>query len=226
MAAPITAILPAPRGVQLGDATYLAGELRLSDLATLQAWLESRWEEPLDAIRADLESGTLSRKAEKALLRDAYERAEAGPPVLFEESGSHHLATPEGVCFLIHLGLCRHNPGWKPEQAVAVARALRPGQFAALRAVLFGADRLTEIERLLGFDHGSGGGRPDWPKAVLDLASAYPGWTIDYVASLTLTQFALARSGGKSPSHTLTARPGETMEQAAERIRQTFYGDE
>jgi hypothetical protein len=61
---------------------------------------------------------------------------------------------------------------------------------------------------------------------VCELAEAYPGWTVEYIGSLTLTQIRTVREGGKPVVRGMPAMPGADLKQMVRDARKKFLGPE
>src|SRR4051812_36944254 len=105
---PLTAIIPRARVVTIGDRDYRIGEVRLSDLADLQAWLDARWPDPVDGLREQPEGRTLERW--EAALQDAFDVAEEGPPCWGTMRGAVELASVGGTVEVLRVALRHHHP--------------------------------------------------------------------------------------------------------------------
>jgi hypothetical protein len=220
MSGTILDILARPRPVTLGGRTFLVDEFRLEDLADLQAWLRRRWIDPMDGLRDRL--GGMEEAERRAALRGAYGAAEEGPPTWGDDRGRDLLDSAEGILETFRLALRRHHPA---EDVFAVAERTSPAEYWALRRVLWGVGPLDEIEAAMGVERNTEGGIP-WTQAVCELAEAYPGWTVESIGSLTLTQIRTVRGGGKPVVRGMPAMPGADLKQMVRDARKKFLGPE
>jgi hypothetical protein len=216
---PLTAIIPFPRRVRLGDRDFRVGELRLLDLAELQACLDETQPDTLGELFLKLDDA--DEQTRRELLADAWERViEQGPPTIWDERGARWLLTVEGLSTLILIALRRWHP-LETAECIELARQVDWHQYAALRRALFGSKPLKVLERLLGLESESPGG-PDikWPQAIAEVAQSYH-LPLEAVYRCTLTEFAVLRTGGK-PADSEEGRPIEEGEDLATAMREQY----
>lgn len=198
MGSRITQLIPTARTLTVGGREFQVREARLSDLAALQAWVDSKTPDPLDGVWDDAHDPEKADARRDRALYDALGSAGDGPPEYASDEGRRLLCTPEGVGVFLFLALGRGNPDLTLADVADVAGAMTGREYAAVRRAFYGVDPLREIERILT-DHvprAEGGRSVSWGEAVDEVARCYH-WTYQYVYSLTLTEFRNARSAGK-----------------------------
>jgi len=226
---PLTAIVPRARIVRLSGKDYRIGEARLSDLADLQSYLDARWPDPAEGLRQQPEGMTLEQW--EAALQDAYDVAEAGPPCWGTLRGAIELASVEGAVEMLRVALRHHHPELTAADVVALVTgtedrpAMTGEEYAELRRAFFRRDPTEEIEGLLGFVHPQQGTPIGWPQAICEVAEAYH-FELRYIYTLTLSEFAALRTGGKPKVSGIPLVDGLTPEKAIEQQKKNFYGPE
>jgi hypothetical protein len=218
----ITSIIPSPRRVDIGGATFHVWPATLYDLAELQGWLDDSEPDVLSEVWPQLfGDDALEGEPRWALLRDAHARADLGPPAWDDDRGADMLATSEGVATLVWLSLRKGHPELKPADSVALSLGMSAAEYLAVRRAWLGAEPAHEIARLLmeGFPQSKPGEPATWGKVVHETAEAF-GWTYPQVYALTLAEFANARRGGE-PADTPGAaiKTGDTAMLKAARER-------
>lgn len=217
-------ILARPLPVTLGGVPYLVGEFTLDDLADLQAWLASRWPDPMAGLRDSLDG--MGEDDRRAALRAALAEAEAGPPTWADDRGRDLLCTGEGILEVFRIALRRHHPGLAGDALVAVAERTSPAEYAALRRRLYGVNAVDEVEAAFGASRPGGGEPIPWAQALCEVAEAYPGWTLAYIGSLTLSQVRAVRRGGKPEIRGVPVEPGMDLKRMVREARRKFHGPE
>ena len=194
----LTRALPTPRVLSLGGQDWLVSELRLRDIAILEAWVEARTPWPTDLLpeRDDTDAPTWSR-----LLDAAYNAAERWPPRFGDARCTALLNTQDGLAFFVWVAIQRDQPGATIEDARGLVARMGATDWKLLARVLFGGDPMEELLRLME----EGGGAPDrppvdWEKAVHEVAEML-GITYEAVGEMTLSQFAIARRRGEPLDH-------------------------
>lgn len=192
---PITAIIPRPVKIRLGSEDYKSGELRLCDLADLQQLIDDQIGDPLGHVRERLESeGVESVELDLADILESTEK----PPKVY---GEYRPASVEEAVQLrimfVKACLQRYQPEISYISARRITALMLPGQFANLERIAWKTTVAEEVGRILGTKNrpSQGGGR-NWPKAIVEVAKEF-GYTLDYVYSLTLSEFWYCRSLGK-----------------------------
>jgi hypothetical protein len=210
----ITACIPIPRRLTLAGSEYLVSEFRLRDLAELTARAEERSPNPLEGL-AGIDRGAEPERW-RAAFRAAYEGAERGP----EGFGSEPVAD---AVRLVHLAIRRHRPGFALEEAAELLTRMTGGELDRLTRLVWGADPLDELDRILDPPaSGPPAGIP-WEEAI-DLLSRERGLSYEAIAEMSLGAFANALRGGKPKERGITPRPGESVVECARRRRRLFYG--
>lgn len=194
MSAPITEIFPGARAVVLGGRTFLVGEVRLCDVVALQDWLDKGCGSPLDSIRSSLP--VMSPTEQRNALEAAWEIATAGPPVWGEERGDLAYNTGAGIVQIFRVILRNHQPELTDAEIEDIAEKSTMDEYMAMRRVWRRMNPVEEIEWMLNIHPLSEGGEITWAQAIVELAEE-TGWTLEYIKSLTFSQFRLMRSGGK-----------------------------
>lgn len=206
---PITAILPVPRVVPCGGRMVKVSELRLRDLAVLQSYLDELEPDPLTA--AQQASRGLPEREQLRIFGEAYDRAEAGPPIYGDARGKAYFATPEGSALFLWVALSRHRK-ITPVEAAELYHAASPAEYGRIWRIAHGITSLEAISRILLPLPPSGGGVPGrtWPEMIVELSEAR-GWTLHYIYNLTLSEWIFARNGGATPEIERAILPGEDL---------------
>lgn len=206
---PITSILPVPRTVTVGGEPVVISELRLRDLATLQAILDGTWPDPLAEIQDSLPA---DRKARNRLLVRAYERAEIGPPVYGTARGHEYFATPEGGALLLWVAGRQHTPDLGPPRAARLYTKATVGEIDRVLRIAHGVPTLKAIENFLWArppGEGAGSARKTTWAEMIDELARERNWTYSYIYDLTITEWLAARNHGKQPEPGRVIGPGE-----------------
>lgn len=213
---PITAVYTWFRTVTLAGKRWRVSEATVSDLTRLQAWIDTKQEDPFPLLDdlCTIEDEAGKRRAAAALW-DNFDRELPSP---LNEEGQVLLATAEGVCQLLATALARHHPSLSPEKIVDIASRMNESEFSALTRVFWGSQVKPILARILGCDEGGSGREIDWPEAVMSVAERY-GWSLSQISELTLTQFGMALRGGSPVVYKMRALPGESMAEQVARIR-------
>lgn len=201
----ISCLVDRPREVTLGGRIFLVGEMRLSDLADLQVYLDGLWKDPLEALWPSLD-GLPEADRRKALL-DIWDACEAGPMAygspraqkLFDTDG-------EALVEILRVVLTRHQPGMTREEIIQVAEKATYPEYARMMRVFRPVETIDELAHLLKLQPVHTGGSVTWVKAIMHTCEAYH-WTIDYVMGLTMRQFSAARSGGTPVEYGVSVKP-------------------
>jgi hypothetical protein len=198
-ACPLTRLVPIPRAIPLGGSVRVVAELRLRDLAALQAWLEDAEPDPLEdfpALGEDPDPAT-----RPARLHAAWEAAGTWPARLGTDRGGDLLASPGGRAYLLSLCLARGGdpcPGLA--ESLLLLDGITPTQWGRLIRIAYGVTPREWIAAELAPDRSPP--KPvDYAKAF-DQLLEYRGLTYDQAADLTLSQWRLVCSGGKPAEKT------------------------
>jgi hypothetical protein len=206
----ITTLVPRKSDVHLGDRIFRIGEMRLSDLADLQAWLEERWECPLDSLRGSLAG--LEEWARKKALRGIWDATKDGPAVWGTYRARKMFQTGEGVIEQFRVILREHHPelcqsidveGYlhytKLEELAETVSNHPEGydQFYGMIRQWQPMDAIDELAYLLDEVPEPQGKPITLVQSVMEVCEVYH-WTIDYAMGLTMRQFKAARAGGKA----------------------------
>ncbi len=198
----ITAVIPVARTVRLGSRDFTVWEARLSEIALLQAWLDSTWTDPMEEVWDKVYNPSVSEAEADRIMFAAHDAAVEGPPCWDDERGRELYRTAAGLGVFLMVVLSRGTPSLSKEDIVKVLVEASSGQLAALRRVFFGSDSARELSHLLLGRYSTE--RPGrivlWPEAIDEL-SRERNWTYSYIYSLTLSEFRSARRHGE-PSDT------------------------
>lgn len=215
----ITSLVPRKTEVILGNRIFLVGEMRLSDLASLQEWLESQWENPLEAARESL-LGLKGRDRQK-VLSTIWDACETGPPEWGTDRAQKLLNTAEGIAQMFVTILSEHSMEkvggkWVHQDFtrgdildVAEATGENPegwNQYMSMIRAWQPVDPIEEVSFQLGMDSGPQGKPVTWVQAVCQACESY-GWSIEYVMGLTMRQFKAIRTGGKPKVYGTAVQP-------------------
>jgi hypothetical protein len=215
----ISAILPSPRPVTLGEATYRVGELRLCDIAKLQGWLDSRWPNPMDALRDKLPD--MEEAERRDALRQAHDEATKGPPCWGDERSHEEFRCVDGLLTILRVALLRSHPGLSDGDIEAIACVMTRDQYRALMATLEWDDPVDEIEWNMGIRQRPGGNPVTWERVVFETCEAF-GWTVEEVSLLTIRQIISLRRGGRPMERGIVVRPGMDAESVRREMMRTM----
>ena len=194
-APPITRACPVSRAIRIGGRVVVADELRIADLAELQAWLEEQVPHPLADLPpawADPEPGTRLDR-----LAAAWEAAADWPARYGSVRAAMLLGTTEGRAFFLRLCLRRSDPSFGVADALAVLGESTPAEWAGLRRVAYGLTPRQEIADELAPDR-SPGRLSNWCLTFHRLNAREGGMGYREIGELTLSQFRNLCSEGKS----------------------------
>ena len=226
----ITEIIPTPRQCPLAGRSYEVWPATLRDVASLQAWLDGHYADPLDDVWPKLDGA--SEDERRTLLADAEARAEAGAPIWDEDSGRSMLATHAGIAVLVAAALRRGQPQMTVSDVVEIVvgtndrPSMTPAEFARLRRAFFGVDTHREIQRLMlgPLPELPGEQRVTWGEIVDDL-SRERCWTYPQIYELTLNELGNARRHGKEPDPVeYPILPGQDPSVAWREVCHRLYG--
>lgn len=223
-------LCPRPEAVRIGRSIALVSELRVRDYLALRDYIAARLVSPIAGLDPDADDYPDA-------LRAAYDLAEEPgawpPPPGSPRGGAVLYSEPEGLAFFLAVA-CREHPGLDPE-ALAAELAADPGAIAEVERVAWGLRPswreavLRLIDRHLGLPEfepggpgagGEGGGRAvAWESAIAEAADGCP-LRMAALLDLTLSQWALLRSGGE-PEPEPDILPDD--EALAERIQDARY---
>lgn len=213
---PITAIIPRPSTIKLGTEDYRVGEFRLIDIADLQSFIDDIHSDPIASIRGSIEVDGIENN-EKALAL-AYKEADAPYRFVY---GEYHIRDQQELylCTLnfMHVALKRYQGGMTLGKIKAIAGSLEPGQLSNLNRIVWATAPVDEIGKLLGMRHRRERNNTTWPKVIVETLGLYPGYTLESLYNLTLTEFWFLRSGGKEKKVGQWEIKGSMKEAAEER---------
>lgn len=195
--APITRVIPVPRSIELGGdgRRYTVSEMRLRDLADLQAYLEEVEPNPLDSFPppwADPDPDT--RPARLAALK---KRAAEWPPRLMTERGRTILGSSGGRTYFLTLLVRRHRPDFGIEEARDLLEQVTPTQWATLWRIAWAITPLAEIAAEQ--DTRDEPDRPiDWCQQLHYAAGDHAATAYPHLGELTLGQWRNLCAAGKS----------------------------
>ena len=223
MARPVslTTLFPRPRPVTLAGRTFLVGEMRLRDLIDLQAWIDSRWESPLDAVRPSLEP--MGERERMDALRGLWDACEAGPPMWGTDEAMRILNCPEGIAETFYVVLRTHQPEMTLIQLREVAESTTPEEYMAMLTAWRRVDPIDELAWMLGMDDAGKGNPIGWAQAVCEMCETY-GWTLEYAESLTLRQISTARGCGKPKERGIAVAPKTNLRETVRAMRARMNG--
>lgn len=223
----ITAVFPRPASVTLAGRPFLVDELRVGDVAELQAWLD-RSHDPLAAVRP-LFGAAWVDPADRGKFDAAVDLVDEGPPAWGDARAAELLATPMGLFMFLSVVLKRHQPTLTATELVDLMGAMGPGEYSSLGEAVHRVDPMDVLSRAIDRHAGTapdpGDGSPyKWREWAYRVAES-TGYTFAEMAELTLTQFFSILSGGKAPERGGRAiRPGEDVEAIARRRAAWFAG--
>lgn len=192
----LTRLFPQSKPVQLGTRIFQIREMRVSDMVDIQAWLDSQWECPLDALGASLSD--VDDGERRKLLFGVWDVLEAGPPIFGSDKANQLLDTWEGSIEVLSVVLNEVEPKLDAFAIDALRNEITQDQYEEMLTAWRRPDEVYEVARILGFlpDEMVNGASVTWPEVILSLCEAY-GWTLDYVKTLTLSQLRAIGRGGK-----------------------------
>lgn len=224
---PITSIIPVPRRCPVGGEDVYISELRLRDVAELQAVLDADWPDPLDAAAESLARAGDDPKERFISLVPLHEAAETGPPAYGTAAGNAYFMTPEGGACLLWVAGRRHTPGLDPATAARLYMRATVDEIARVWRAAHGVSPLKALEKMLwdclpGAADAPGGGRAvTWAEMIDELARANH-WTYEYIYDLTLSEWLYSRNMGKAAETARRAAPGRSAEELARINREWF----
>lgn len=196
----ITHLVPRKTDVLLGDRIFQVGEMRLSDLAHLQGWLEEQWDNPLEATRMSLVG--LTGKERRDMVSAIWDACMEGPPVWGTSRAQKLFNTGEGITHTFITILRQFHPDLTRDEVINIASATgdHPDGWLQYQSMLKSwqpVEAIEEVAFMLGMDETGPEGKPiTWVQAVCQTCEDY-GWSIEYVMGLTMRQFKAIRTGGK-----------------------------
>jgi hypothetical protein len=104
----LTRIIPQPVEMEVGGKVLKFAQLRIGEIACIQAWLDSL-PNPLEQIKPSLEG--LSPDERKSLLMEAQKEFRNWPPQYGTQRGLELIGRPEGTKMFMRSALkrCQHN---------------------------------------------------------------------------------------------------------------------
>lgn len=221
-ASTITSVLPRPRATVLAGRIYALSELRLVDLAELQAWLELAGPHPLAGLPCTENDDDQATRP--ARLRAAWRAAKEWPPIYGSNESRDLLASPGGIVAFVWLCLRRNHPEIELDEAAEVAAAMTAENWRELRRIAYGVPIWRQLIGELDPEWSdSPANSIDWGRAFEEL-SAERGWTYEQIGEMTLSQWRNYCTGGKPAQYRAQPRPGETAKQLMARQREIFGG--
>lgn len=109
----LTKILPQPIEIEIGGQAYKFAQLRIGEIARIQAWLDSL-PNPIQMIRPMLEG--LEPEERKMLLADAQKELRNWPPQFGTDKGSQLIGRPDGTKVFMRAALKRCQPNLTDQQ--------------------------------------------------------------------------------------------------------------
>lgn len=219
-APPITRILPQSFPLSLGGVECLVGELTLSDVAAIQAWLTARTPDPLLALGSAATDEPPADRRRRLI--EAWHAARDWPIRFGSSAARSYLTSPEGMGLILSLVLARYDRR-NLDQVVTIAGAMNLAEWSALYRAAYATEPWQAL--LAELDPDSQDDSPsrlmDWIEAFDELAKTY-GWTPEQVGKLTLSQWRAIRGGSDAFAYKLPLKPGETPAEALARERRIF----
>lgn len=216
----ITCLVPRTSDVTLGNRIFRIGEMRLSDLAALQTFLDDHWEDPLEAL-GDRLTGLQGRERQN-ILAGIWDACNEGPPVWGTHRAHKVLMEPEGLVKTFEVILGQHSlekveGKWvhldlDREKVIDIAEQTgnHPDgwdQFDHMMSLWQPVEPIEQVAWMLGMSEVGPQGKPiTFVEAVISTIEATT-WTLDYVMGLTMRQFKAIRSGGKPKDYGQVVQP-------------------
>jgi hypothetical protein len=194
-APPITRVCPVARPIPLGGRLHVVDELRIADLAEIQAWLEAESPHPL----ADMPPSWADPEPETrtARLKVAWEDAASWPVRYGSDRAAVLLGTTGGRAFFLYLCLRRGDPGFGVAGALGLLAEVTPIEWAGLRRVAYGLTPRREIADEVAPDR-TPGRLSSWCAAFHRANEAPGGPGYAEIGELTISQWRNLCSKGKS----------------------------
>lgn len=122
----IHAIDERPTPLTVGDTTYQLYDLSWHDLATLQAWVDSKYRDPRELVTEHLLGigARLPIEVQKFMVREAIEMARRPKPLLGMAEASAQLLSVEGLQQIVLLSIRKGDPTFSDADAEALFRKL------------------------------------------------------------------------------------------------------
>lgn len=186
--------------------------MRVSDMVAIQAWLDTQWESPLEALGASLSDS--DDEGRRKLLLSVWDALEAGPPIFGSDRANALLDTRVGVILIIAVVLSQFHPELDGMEIVRIRDETTQEQYENLLAAWRRKDTTREVASVLGFlpDDETGSAPIGWPEVITELCGDY-GWTLDYIFGLTLSQIRMIRRGGKPIEYGTPVAPKTTLKE-------------
>lgn len=195
----LTAAVPVPRLMPLGNSHYLISHLKIKELAVLQRWIVGHAPDPIEARLTDVFADKVKRR-ELVALHDA---CSAWPPPPGSSEAETLLYTEEGLRLFLTLLISRHQKV-EADEIAGVAGLITARQWDALRYHAFAGNSLDILYRRIDpigarmADDARAGGRErrprNWPGEFADLYEKFgkgtlPGEFFNSLSDLELPQY-------------------------------------
>jgi hypothetical protein len=142
-----------PKPLVVGDKTYQMHPLTIDDFGALQAWCDSQYKDPLEAIAPQLGSGKFTKRQEEFLMRVAVETAHKPKPRLGEPEVDALLNSLEGFQQVAYLSIRKGLPTFTQDDARELIKAM--GNQSLARMMMD-----TNADMILGSAPANGDGDP------------------------------------------------------------------
>jgi hypothetical protein len=183
---PITRVCPVSRAIPLGGGHRTASELRIADLAQLQAWLEEQVPHPLASIPPAWADSEPESRLER--LAAAWEAAASWPVRYGTERAAELLGTIPGRAFFLWLCLRRDDPTFGVVDALALLHEITHAEWAGLLRVAYGRTPRQEIADELAPDE-TPGRMSNWCVSFHRAVMSDAGITYANIGELTISQW-------------------------------------
>lgn len=188
----LATLYPQPRSLRLAGLDLVVAELRVKDVAELEAWLAEA-SDPLRNLPHASDDPDPDSRPQR--LDTAEQAALVWPPAVGSPEADALLATLRGRVAYLQVILSRENPDLVRDDYLTLARGMTSGEWASLDRVAWGVHPLKTIRQE---KYQADGRHPlaDWGE-LLDVLSRERGWTFDEISNLTMGQLAVAARHGK-----------------------------
>ena len=185
--------IPSPKALTIGERRFIVSQFQLKDWAGLQNFLEGEYPHPYLRDREELK--VADERDRKRRLVQLLQEDQGWPPRFPCAESDLLLLTVHGLAFFLRLALSKHNDVSQVDFLV-LARTITEPELLAVEECVYNLSPTNALYRMI-FPrvHEHSGEPPDFAELIDIVAREHAGWTYEYIASLTLSQFSVAMTG-------------------------------